>query len=103
MDPFYRDILKRAWNVVRKFPLLWIFGVFVAFLGNGGELQTLFNYIRRLNVTTELDYGWISSLIVIWNKIHPTWSGITLASLTLVIGLVIAGIFVWLIISSLAL
>ena len=101
MDPFYRDILKRAWKVVRKFPLLWIFGIFVAFLGNGGELQTLFNYIRRLNVTTELDYGWISSLIAIWNKIHPTWSGITLASLTLVIGLVIAGIFVWLIISSL--
>jgi len=103
MNSFYRDLLKSAWQISRKNPLLWILGLFVAFLGNGGELQTLFNYISRLRAETDLavSHNLISSLTTIWNKIDPTFSGIALASLTLLVGLIVTIVFVWFIISSL--
>lgn len=39
----YREVLKRAYEATKKFKFLWIFGFFAAFLGAGGEFETLFN------------------------------------------------------------
>jgi len=41
--PFYRNILKQAWQLTWHNKYLWWFGVFAALLGNGGELEILFN------------------------------------------------------------
>jgi hypothetical protein len=37
----YRNILKRAWEITWKFKYLWFFGLFVALLGNGGEMEII--------------------------------------------------------------
>ncbi|HNV97618.1 MAG TPA: hypothetical protein PKL13_04975 [bacterium] len=39
MEPLYRVVLKRAWNITKRNPVLWIFGFFAIFLWTGGELQ----------------------------------------------------------------
>ena len=41
--PFYRNILKQSWKLTWRNKYLWFFGVFAALLGNGGELEILFN------------------------------------------------------------
>lgn len=41
--PFYRNILKQAWTLTWRNKYLWWFGIFAALLGNGGELEILFN------------------------------------------------------------
>jgi hypothetical protein len=37
----YRNILKRAWVITWKHKYLWFFGLFVALLGNGGEMEII--------------------------------------------------------------
>jgi len=41
--PFYRNILKHAWAITWRHKYLWIFGIFAALLGNGGEFEILLN------------------------------------------------------------
>jgi hypothetical protein len=41
--PFYRNILKQAWQLTWRHKYLWWFGIFAALLGNGGELEIIFN------------------------------------------------------------
>lgn len=41
--PFYRNILKQGWRLTWRNKYLWVFGIFAALLGNGGELEILFN------------------------------------------------------------
>lgn len=41
--PFYRNILKQAWSLTWHNKYLWWLGIFAALLGNGGELEILFN------------------------------------------------------------
>lgn len=41
--PFYRNILKQAWALTWRNKYLWVFGIFAALLGNGGEFEILFN------------------------------------------------------------
>lgn len=41
--PFYRNILKQAWQLTWRNKYLWWFGIFAALLGNGGELEIIFN------------------------------------------------------------
>lgn len=48
MEPLYRVILKRAWFITKKNPVLWIFGFFVIFLWNGGELQMFIDTITSI-------------------------------------------------------
>lgn len=43
MEPLYRAILKKAWQITWKYKFLWFFGVFALWLGNGGEMQIFFN------------------------------------------------------------
>jgi len=48
MQPFYRTILKRSWEITKKFKSLWLLGFFAAFLGNGGELSFFFDFTGTL-------------------------------------------------------
>ena len=47
MTSLYRDILKKSWQITKKYFYLWPLGLFVSFLGNGGEYQILINQIKR--------------------------------------------------------
>jgi hypothetical protein len=49
----YRDILKRSFIVVKKYKFLWFFGFFAAFLGGGGELESLFRNYSNLGETSQ--------------------------------------------------
>lgn len=40
---FYRSIFKQAWELTWRNKYLWWLGIFAALLGNGGELEILFN------------------------------------------------------------
>ena len=42
MTRLYRDILKNAWKLCVRHRFLWLFGLFAALLGNGGEYEILF-------------------------------------------------------------
>ncbi len=61
----YRPVLKRAWEIVKKFKSLWLFGLFAALVSAGGEYEmisrafyganqdTIFN-----NIINGLQTGW---------------------------------------------
>jgi len=42
MQKFYRTLLKKSYQIVKRYKFLWFFGVFAAIMGNGGEVQMLF-------------------------------------------------------------
>lgn len=42
MQKFYRNLLKKSYQIVKRYKFLWFFGVFAAIMGNGGEVQMLF-------------------------------------------------------------
>lgn len=107
--PFYRIILKQAWDLTWRNKYLWWFGIFAALLGNGGELEILFN-------NTGGDPS--QALFPAWQKIVSTglFSGHTLANIeilfkqdtlnmflvliTLLIVLLVGIFFIWLVIVS---
>lgn len=39
--PFYRPVLKKAWEITKKNRFLWVFGFFAALAGNGGIYEIL--------------------------------------------------------------
>ncbi len=43
--PFYRNILKQAWQLTWRNKYLWWFGIFAALIGNGGEYEIIFNNV----------------------------------------------------------
>lgn len=49
MEPLYRVVLKRAWDITKKNPVLWIFGFFAIFLWNGGQLQVFMDTITSIS------------------------------------------------------
>jgi hypothetical protein len=49
----YRDIFKRAFQIIRTNKLLWVFGFFAAFLGAGGELEPLMKDYVNISSTTD--------------------------------------------------
>lgn len=53
----YRDILKKSFVIVKKYKFLWFFGFFAAFLGTGGELNTMFNSYSNIGETSENVFG----------------------------------------------
>jgi len=50
---FYRPILKKAWQVTKRYKFLWFFGLFAALLGNGGEFEIFYNNFTRLREQPE--------------------------------------------------
>ncbi len=49
MEPLYRNILKKSWEMLKKFKWMWFFGLFAALLGNGGEIDILAQYKKLTN------------------------------------------------------
>lgn len=45
----YRDIFRRAWVMLWRYPWLWVFGLLVALIGNSNEYNTLFSAIDRIS------------------------------------------------------
>ena len=62
MDSLYRQILKKAWQITKKFAYLWPLGIGVAFLGNGGEYQVLINQIGAVRNQAETAAVWSANL-----------------------------------------
>ncbi len=58
---FYRHLIRDAWKTVRDNRLLWIFGFFVAFLGNGGVYELLVQGTGRLGL--QEDFGGLGALL----------------------------------------
>jgi len=53
----YRDILKRSFVIVKKYKFLWFFGFFAAFLGAGGEFNTVYRNYSGIGETSEGIFG----------------------------------------------
>lgn len=55
MEPFYRTIIKKAWWQIKTHKWLWLFGIFAALLGNGGEVDILFQNNKLTNAPVFLN------------------------------------------------
>jgi multisubunit Na+/H+ antiporter MnhC subunit len=105
--PFYRNILKKAWEITWKIRFLWFFGLFAALLGNGGEYEII---SRTVGGNAEL----FPNLKALINTGIFTSEGLRNAGRTavrdplgfsviigaLIIGLALAAFLVWLVIVS---
>lgn len=60
MQPLYRIILKKAWDITKKYKFLWLFGIFALWLGNGGEMQIFF---RTLYAIQDLSASKVPTMI----------------------------------------
>jgi hypothetical protein len=64
--PFYRPVLKKAWEITRQNKFLWVFGLFAALAGNGGIYEILVKGFDRVVSQGEIFspfsgsglYGW---------------------------------------------
>jgi hypothetical protein len=65
METFYRHIIKGAWQIMIKTPLLWFFGLFAAIAAIVSEYNILL-YPSDLYEFTPL--VWLVSLIKIWQE-----------------------------------
>lgn len=101
MTSLYRQILKKAWYIARKFRVLWLLGIFAAFLGNGSEYQVLFQQVGKVQSQADTVKVWAENLNSLMPKLDFAANKVILASLTLAIGLAIFLLFLWLAISSL--
>ena len=81
---FYRHLIRNAWKVVKNNPLLWIFGFFVSFLGNGGIYELLVQGTGRLGL--QQDFGGLVALADLVPNGTETWRALTG---TLGIGLIV--------------
>lgn len=101
MTSLYRQILKKAWYITRKFRYLWFLGIFAAFLGNGSEYQVLFKQVNSVADQPTTAQNWAANLNALLPKLDLSAGNILLASVGLLIGLIILIFFLWLAISSL--
>jgi len=60
---FYRKILKQAWKITWQNKYLWLFGIFAAMLGNGGEYEILYRSVGS---------GGGQETIPIWQRLAET-------------------------------
>ncbi|MFA6098947.1 MAG: hypothetical protein WCV50_05385 [Patescibacteria group bacterium] len=56
----YREVLKKAFTVVKQHRFLWFFGFFAAFLSAGGEFQSVFKNYSGLAEKTDNIFSWNS-------------------------------------------
>ncbi|MBI2459859.1 MAG: hypothetical protein HYV53_04955 [Parcubacteria group bacterium] len=108
--PFYRNILKQAWSLTWRHKYLWWFGIFAALLGNGGELEILFNNKSSVNPGQSLFPAWQrimstkvfsgQTLTNIGNLFRHDTLNIILVSAVILIALAIGLFLIWLVIVS---
>jgi hypothetical protein len=102
MTSLYRQILKKAWLIAKKYFYLWPLGFFVAFLGNGGEYQILMDQIDKVQKQPQ-NLSYFKSLLASPAPILDISLGRAfLVGLFLFVILVIIALIVWLVISSVA-
>lgn len=101
MDSLYRQILKKAWHITRKFGYLWPLGIFVAFLGNGGEYQVLINQVSAVRHQAETAASWSANLNALLPQLDTSFNTVIMLSLYLLVILAFICFFIWLIISAL--
>ncbi|MCX6784868.1 MAG: hypothetical protein NTV81_02945 [Candidatus Komeilibacteria bacterium] len=62
-NTLYRHLLKSSYLITKKYKRLWWLGLFIAFLGSGGEYQTLVDYLRQLinqgPIITNINHGYL--------------------------------------------
>jgi len=49
MEYIYRKILKKSWEITKKYKWLWFFGLFASLLGTSGEIDALLQNQRLAN------------------------------------------------------
>ncbi len=101
MDSLYRQILTKAWQITKKFGYLWPLGIGVAFLGNGGEYQVLFNQVSAVRNQAETVAAWSANLNAILPKLDTSFNNLVILSLYLLAVLAIICFFIWLVVSAL--
>ncbi len=102
MEPFYRTIIKNAWGQIKTHKWLWLFGLFAALLGNGGEVDVLFQNNKLTNAPLFLnnlkDNFARLDLNAVKDGIYTALSTTPLISvLSLAITLIFILLFVWLV------
>lgn len=90
----YRDVLRQAWKISWHQRLMWILGLFSAFIATGGAMELL---SRNLKWTLE-PHPWVWS----WFLTSGHWSLVSIIWLIVLILLLIglAGVFVMVVIRS---
>jgi len=53
MKVFYREILKKAWDLTKRLKYLWFFGIFAALTANGEEYDLI---VRNFDTVAKLDH-----------------------------------------------
>jgi hypothetical protein len=103
---FYRHILRDAWDVTKRNPILWVFGFFASFLGNGGIYELLIQGTGRLGLRQDFGgYATVFGLLPSWREIWraiTSLDGYSLATIMfLVLGIVtLAAVAIWVVVAS---
>lgn len=102
MQPLYRIILKKAWEITKKYKFLWFFGIFALWLGNGGEMQIFF---RTLYAVQDLSASKVpeilnSVLLIDFIKNAGDLTSILIWILIILIEMIIFILIVWIVTTS---
>lgn len=89
MESIYTNIFKRAFSIVRKYKILWLLGIGAAFLGNGGEYQSLINQIGKVNSQSDTVAVWRDNLQAILPNLNLSWENLAGVFITLLIAVII--------------
>ena len=101
MNSLYREILKKAWQITKKFRLLWVFGIFAAFLGNASEYETLYNQIDKIRNQDRTLSLWSSNLHAILPKLDLSATHLAPLIGYWLVMLAVIVLFVWIFVSGL--
>lgn len=111
----YRPVLKKAWEITRKFKLLWLFGLFSVLVSAGGEYEMISRAFYGnsgdnifSNILAGLKSGWAEGLKLasgdFWQNLSQLFvkapDSLLIAAVVLIGILVITAFFIWLAISS---
>jgi len=100
MNSVYRQILKKAWQITKKFRYLWPLGIFAAFLGNGGEYQVLFKQLQTVAEQQTTLSIWQDNLKAILPPLNLSAGNLIPVILNLIFALLVLGLFLWLVIAA---
>ncbi|HLD27329.1 MAG TPA: hypothetical protein VJB39_00575 [Patescibacteria group bacterium] len=101
MEPLYRNILGKAWQITKKFKYLWLLGLFAAFLGNSAEYQVLIDQVNNVKNQASTLSLWQQKLNLLIPQLDFTNGKVLLIVFILLVSLAVTLLVLWLIISSL--
>ncbi len=105
MEPLYRSILKQAWSQIKKHRWLWLFGLFAAFMGNGGEVDILMQNEKLKNAPEFLmslrdNFAALDLNAVKEGVINALATAPLLTTLSVAVSLIFVLLFIWLVVVS---